>query len=361
MHIDEITTFIDSKIDGILRVAVDEKDEEIATDLTFEYVEQLIEVIEDISWIFSQMPLRCGEHFWKLYVRRLERVFDVVEGIERIWWAIRKGLGGLPRSRDYSTAYLFKNIAVSAGEDAQKKWDVHVEKLREACEAMKSVLKHGNVIVHGNVNVNVNEETEDEEEEDDDFIQSFEGEITVNSILMISSSAEATQTRTRTQEVAPVSFDANELDFIKKCLPIIKLTHTIFKRIRLRCLTSDSCSCFVVNHTDNCNDICKSPSKSLRRIPLDDLLDVASLITPISDEIAAKLIILPQDNQLICERLQRLTNLIGRMVEMVIADIVNREPRGGEWSEDSNVKWFDVEMKNLMKLMLPVSGFNPTR
>lgn len=78
-----------------------------------------------------------GRHLFKKYFNAFESVIEIVKGIERIWWAIRKGYSGIPRNRDYSTCHLFKNLKLTSLDDTLERWDDCIVQLKESFDSLK--------------------------------------------------------------------------------------------------------------------------------------------------------------------------------------------------------------------------------
>ena len=132
----EVTQFIDTKIEAIFKLAIEE--EANLTEQTAEFLEQLIEVIEDLCWLILRVPEdQCSRNLLKKYKIGYETVLEIVMGVERIWRGIRRGTAGLPRNRDYATEHIFKNIPITALNDLKEQWNNWIEQLRESNEELK--------------------------------------------------------------------------------------------------------------------------------------------------------------------------------------------------------------------------------
>lgn len=133
----EVTLFIDTKIEAIFKLAT-ETEESNSLEQTAEFLEQLIEVIEDLCWLILRIPEdRCSRNLLKKYKNGYEVVLDALMGLERIWRGIRRGTAGIPRNRDYATEYIFKNIQITALSDLKEQWNNWIDQLRESNEELK--------------------------------------------------------------------------------------------------------------------------------------------------------------------------------------------------------------------------------
>jgi hypothetical protein len=130
--IDEVTLSIDRKIESIFKLAQEEQNESSLCELTDEFLEQLVEQVHDLTWLILSVPLQIGFQLWRRYRSGFSRVIEKIEGIERIWWSIRRGLSQIPRNRDYSTCDEFKRLPCSNLEDVRLRWDEYINQLREA-------------------------------------------------------------------------------------------------------------------------------------------------------------------------------------------------------------------------------------
>lgn len=135
----EVTQFIDNKVEAIFKVAQEERSDSIAHQLTNEFLEQLIEVVEDLCWLIVRIPVdRCGKHLLRRYENGFKEVLGVLRGIERIWRSIRSGHGSIPRNRDYTTEHVFKSLYVNTLHDTRSHWDSYTNQLKEFNDAIGS-------------------------------------------------------------------------------------------------------------------------------------------------------------------------------------------------------------------------------
>lgn len=220
-----------------------------------------------------RIPFDCGRHFWKLYKERFDQVLDIIEGLERIWWSIRRGFGGLPRKRDYNTECLFKTLPINPLKNVHEQWKTLVDQLKESWDQLK-------IILNSNRNVNVNG-------------------------LIIG--------------------ESNDFYFLKKCSPLVKITLTIFKKIRLQHINARAIQF------------------------LDNILDEAELIVSIIKEITTSLIVLPYNRPQICKYFVEefnfhMNTLIGFIFE------------NGTKSE-----WFEISIKQLNLVIDEIEEMNPDR
>lgn len=139
----EVTQFIDNKIESIFKVAMEEESEPCAHEQTAEFLEQLIEVIEDLCWLILRVPEHlCSRNLMKKYKNGYETVLEVIMGVERIYRGIRRGTSGLPRNRDYATEHIFKNIQITALNDTKEQWNTWIDELRDSNEELKRNSRH---------------------------------------------------------------------------------------------------------------------------------------------------------------------------------------------------------------------------
>lgn len=140
----EVTRFIDNKIESIFKIAMEEESEPCAHEQTAEFLEQLIEVIEDLCSLILRVPANlCSRNLMKKYKNGYETVLEVIMGVERIYRAIRRGTSGLPRNRDYATEHVFKNIKITALDDTKEQWNTWIDELRDSNEELKKSSRHG--------------------------------------------------------------------------------------------------------------------------------------------------------------------------------------------------------------------------
>ena len=134
----ETTQFIDSKIESIFKIAIEEESDSSAHEQTTEFLEQLIEVIEDLCWLVLRVSEELrSRNLMKKYKNGYEAVLEVIMGVERIYRGIRRGTSGLPRNRDYATENIFKNIQITALDDAKEQWSTWIDELRDSNEELK--------------------------------------------------------------------------------------------------------------------------------------------------------------------------------------------------------------------------------
>jgi len=132
----EVTQFIDTKIEAIFKLAIEEESNSL--EQTAEFLEQLIEVIEDLCWLILRVPEdRCSRNLLKKYKNGYEIVLNNAIGVERIWRGIRRGTASIPRNRDYATEYIFKNIQITALNDLKEQWNSWIDQLWESNEELK--------------------------------------------------------------------------------------------------------------------------------------------------------------------------------------------------------------------------------
>ena len=241
-----------------MRLAVEEESEQVATRQVFEFLDMIIEEVSSLLFHALRLPPQCGEHFWRAYRGRVEEQLQVILGMERIYWAIRRGFGALPRRRDYSVAHRFKTLPLSALEDAQKRWDMHCDSLRESCESLKVIARTARTVGGGGVDslqFSIGEYFDSEGVEVTFTVNEAGQEPVADSRWYHQIPEEAvTAIPSVNLEISP-----EELDFLKATIPVIKLTHTIFKKIKLRYLSND------------CPELpSRSSRASPRRIQLDD-------------------------------------------------------------------------------------------
>lgn len=134
--------YIDNKIESVWRIALEEADDGEATRQVFEFLDMIIEEVDEMHFLMLRLPLQCGEHLWLAYRECVEEELAVVLGLERVYWALRRGLGNnLPRRKDFSVAHRFKTLPSTALEDAQRRWQSFCDTLKESCEELKAVAR----------------------------------------------------------------------------------------------------------------------------------------------------------------------------------------------------------------------------
>ena len=124
-------------MESIFKIAHEEKDEISAHLLSNEFLEQLIEVLEDLRWLISGIPEGNGRHLLRRYLDAFEKVMEIVKGTERIWWSIRRGQSGLPRNRDYCTDHLFKDLPISSQANTLENWEKYMTTLKESTDGLR--------------------------------------------------------------------------------------------------------------------------------------------------------------------------------------------------------------------------------
>lgn len=409
-----------------MRLAVEETSDEQATLQVFEFLEQVIEEIEGATWLMMRMPPRCGEHYWCIYMDRVERLLAVVESVERTFWAIRKGFGQMPRRRDFGTAYLFRTLPLRALEDTLKRWDAHIDQLRTACEELKGLVKrHDSPLTASAISVpDVHAQTSpssvrhfsiSESLNDSNLVPFAMDEHESGRVFEQDSEQESDResgsghdhvrdqdTRNhdnvedgeivqffRHREIIPVELDTlppslmrnlslhrpeaadiareeefssrmspDDLHLLRKCVPVIKLVHTIFKKIRLRYLASNKCE--QKASSESPNSLLRSCSlgassdrvvmRSTRRIVLDELLDAARPVMSLADETVAMLIAPPYNPLVLCDRLIALVNATQQLVDLVKSEV-----------EDDHLRWFELCLRQLETLLDPITETIPVR
>lgn len=219
------------------------------------------------------IPLDSGRHFWRVYKERFDQVLDMIEGLERIWWSIKRGYCGIPRNRDYSTACLFKSLPINSLENAQKNLDTFVEQLNESWNQLKSL----------------------------------------NAKILMK--------------------ESKNLYFLKKCSPVVKLTLSIFKKIRFQYINKRNEG--QVQFQDN-------------------ILDEAVLIVPIIKEIITSMIILPCNRPIICKKIDKLNPHLNRLIGIILE-------KGSESDSESGTVWFERNIKQLNLMIGEIEEMNPDR
>ena len=133
----EITQFIDNKIESIFKLAT-KTEEENSLELTAEFLEQLLEAINDLCWLILRIPEDlCSRSLLKKYKKGFEVVLNTLMGLERMWRGIRSGIIDIPRSRDYATCSIFKNMQITALNDLKEQWNDWIDQLRESNDEIK--------------------------------------------------------------------------------------------------------------------------------------------------------------------------------------------------------------------------------
>lgn len=134
----EVTQFIDNKVEAIFKVAQDEASDSVSRRSIDEFLEQLIEVVEDLCWLIVRVPDgSCGKHLLRRYENGFRECIGVLRGIERIWRSIRSGHGSIPRNRDYSTAHIFKSLQTSTLLNTRSQWESYIIQIKEFTEAIR--------------------------------------------------------------------------------------------------------------------------------------------------------------------------------------------------------------------------------
>ncbi len=325
---------------------MDEPDDWRATRLVFEFLDMIIEEVDALHFLMLRLPLQCGEHFWLAYRERVEEEMSVVLGVERIYWSLRRGLGELPRRRDFSCAHRFKTLPLCALEDAQKRWESFCDTLRESCEELKSAVKSNRLhlttsaaeeslsFLVGALDLEVNgEEVSFPVEE----VVVGDEETTPGAHWFNLLAAEAVTL----PSTAPSFFDfsAEELDFCKTAIPLIKLTHTVFKKVRLRYLGAD------------CRIEPSRRKPAPRRIQLDDLLDVAERVPVLIEKVKVALLNPPHQHAIICQQLTQVVEGTEAVIEEV-KEFLN---------DEEQAKWFDLAHRQLESFLQPLNQMNPFR
>jgi hypothetical protein len=357
-----------------------------------EFLERIIEAVNSLPWLLVRMPPQCGEHLWTLYRERAEQLLTAVERCESIFWAIRRGFGQLPRRRDFSSLHLFRSLPLSALEDAQKRWDVHLEHLRDACEEMKALVRPrpGHSISFGGLG--------EEGSGEDHVRRRFSTASAASNDSIPDESIDLPYRHNAMAGFETASLSGTEdLDLVKKIVPACKLIHTVFKKIKLRCLggfngaNSDSTaihspfgssvlggdgnpgagrragSGIGVSGGSSAEAIgdsrqasspqtvslvahpCAKPA-SPRRALMDDLLDAADPIPLLVVDIPALLAHPPSNVPVLCGRLIVLVRAAQNLIDLVKT-----------WMDGEHLRWFEVAARQLDSFLLPLIEINPPR
>lgn len=320
----------------------------------------IIEEVDAIHFLMLRLPVLCGEYFWSAYRRRVEEEMLVVLGVERVYWALRRGVGELPRRRDFSCAHRFKTLPLSALEEAQKRWEGHCDVLREACcEELKRSVKASRAqestdltFSFGSLDLDgaegggteeititfpqVNEVTSAEQDDSISGSRWFNVRVAEEAAVLASSSMNASAA------LMPFSgreISVEDLYFCKKAIPLLKLTHTIFKKVRLRYLKAE------------CPILPSQRKAAPRRLQLDDLLDAASAIPGIIERIKSSLLKPPYHHAILCKHLTEVVET----AETVIDEVKEFLPPGEQ------AKWFDLAHRQLEAFLKPLNEANPFR
>lgn len=129
---------MDTKIEEIFKAAQVEITDSTSSPMTNEFLEQLIELAEDLCWLAVEIPVNChGKHLLKKYENGFKEIIGILRGLERIWRSIRLGFGGIPRNRDYSTEHTFKSLQTSPLLDTRNQWDSHNTEIKESIDAIQ--------------------------------------------------------------------------------------------------------------------------------------------------------------------------------------------------------------------------------
>ena len=133
-----MTQLIDNRIESVFKIAQEEESDTTAHLLTSEFLAQLIEICDDLSWLIIRIPEELtGKRLYKQYLTGFEEVIKTLLGMERIWWSIRRGYSGIPRNRDYSTAHLFANLKSDAVDYARDQFNSWIADLNESITLLK--------------------------------------------------------------------------------------------------------------------------------------------------------------------------------------------------------------------------------
>jgi hypothetical protein len=318
----------------------------------------LIEEVDQVHFLVLRLPLQCGEHFWSAYRERVEEEMRVVLGMENIYWTLRRGFGELPRRRDFSSAHRFKSLPLTALEDTQKRWDAFCDRLREACEELKGAVRSSRSQETLQLSFSVGS-LDLEGGELVSFPLSEEAEVSAAAATTTAATTTAAATTAAEQPgarwfnvhvVGDSEFPAmpalpslvasnEEIDFCKAAIPLIKLTHTVFKKIRLRYLNAE---CPVV------------PSRNRpapRRLQLDDLLDGAGGVPALIEKAKVNLLAPPHHHAIICQQLTQAVKDTETVIEQV-KEFLN---------DAQQAKWFDQAHRQLEIFLGPLNEMNPFR
>lgn len=342
--------YIDNKIESVMRLAVEETDDQCATHQVFEFLDMIIEEVEAMRFLSLRLPLQCGEHFWRAYRDRVEEEMQMVLGVERIYRAIRGGFGEMPRRRDYSLTHRFKTLPLSALEDTQKRWESHCDVLREACEAVKGIVRAqaGSVTAVGEVFSGSSQRfsimQSSELIEDTEEVVTFAPlETTITEDGTVGWIQVAEISTSDGVVCAPndqnVQLTADEVDFLKAVIPVIKLTHTIFKKVKLRYLGPD------------CPMLPSEKRSSPRRLQVDDLLEASEHLPAVVAKLVDGLLNPPHNHAVICAELGQLVGITLQVCELVKEYM----------SDPMHMKWFELAERQLEAFLDTVLEMNPSR
>ena len=137
------------------------------------------------------------------------------------------------------------------------------------------------------------------------------------------------------------SFQASpeELDFCRTAIPLIKLTHTVFKKVRLRYLNPE------------CPVLASKKRPAPRRLQLDDLLDAAAPVPVLIEKVKVALLRPPYRHAIICQQLTQVVEATEAVIEEV-KEVLN---------DAEQVKWFDLAHRQLEAFLLHLTEMNPFR